>query len=323
MQALIHKNYGSTDNLRLEEVPRPIPKSDEVLLKIMATGVNSWDGDMILGRPFIYRLLFGLFKPRYPIIGCDVAGVVEAVGSEITRFKQGDRVFGDLSEAGWGGFAEYVATKETALTHIPANVSFEDAAAIPQAGLLTLQSLRFNGRIRPGDHVLFNGAGGGVGTLGLQLAQRWGAIVTVVDHESKLIRLKEIGADHMIDYTKVDYTKAEVSYNLIIDVIAMRPFKEYEKVVKPEGGMAIVGGRVKTLLEAGLTGKLLSKKTGKKLGIMGQQYRLDDLDYLISLVSKGKLKPIIGEIYPLTGTPQALQSIIEGAAFGKLVIKIG
>lgn len=321
MQAIIHQKYGSPENLSLKNIPVPEPKANQVLVKIIATGVNSWDGDMIKGRPYIYRLLFGLFSPRYKIIGCDVAGVVEAVGAEVSRFKEGDRVFGDLSDAGWGGFAEYVATKESALTHLPDNVSFEDAAALPQAGLLCLQSLRFNGKIKAGDQVLINGAGGGVGTLALQLAKQWGAEVTVVDHSDKLAKLRSLGADHLIDYSKENYTETG-PYDLIIDVIAERPFSEYAKAVKSGGGMAIVGGKVGTLIKAGLAGNRRSKKTGKKIGILGQKYLLEDLDYLASKVAKGELKPVVGQVYTLEETPEALKAIIGGTAFGKLVIKI-
>lgn len=321
MKAIIHTKYGSTDYLKLEDIPKPKPGKDEVLVKIKATAVNSWDGDMIKGRPLIYRLLFGLFKPRYPIIGCDIAGVVEEVGERVTRFKVGDRVFGDLSDTGWGGYAEFVAAKEKALTTIPDSVSFPNAAAIAQAGLLTLQSLRYNGKIKPGNHILFNGAGGGVGTIGLQLAKHWGAEVTVVDHPEKLERLKMLGADHLLDCQKVDYTETG-PYDLIIDVIAQKPFKEYAKVLKPGGGMAIVGGKVKSLLQAGLNGKRLSKKTGTKMGIMGQKYLLEDLDYLVSQVAEGVIKPVIGKIYLLEDTPEALQAIIDGKAYGKLIIKI-
>lgn len=322
MRAVLHRKYGSPDFLTLEEVPKPKPSPDQVLIKIIATGVNSWDGDMVRGRPLIYRLLFGIFSPRYKIIGCDVAGIVEKVGDEVIRFKPGDRVFGDLSDVGWGGFAEYVAAKESALTFIPNGVSFEDAAALPQAGLLTLQSLRYNGKIEPGDKVLFNGAGGGVGTLGVQLAKGWGAEVTVVDHPDKLDKLKELGADHVIDYTTTDYTLGG-PYDLVVDVIAQRPFREYDKVIKPGGGMAIVGGKVGTLLKAGLFGGKKVKESDKKLGIMGQKYLVEDLDYLVKRVAGRSLKPVIGGFYPLEETPEALRSIMAGTAFGKLVIRIG
>jgi NADPH:quinone reductase-like Zn-dependent oxidoreductase len=321
MQAIIHQKYGSPENLRLENIPKPKPRANQVLVKIIATGVNSWDGDMVLGRPLIYRLLFGLLRPRYKIIGCDVAGVVEEVGSGVRRFRPGDRVFGDLSDAGWGGYAEYVATNETALTNIPAGVTFEQAAALSQAGLLTLQSLRFNGKIKPGDKVLFNGAGGGVGTLGLQLAKQWGAEVTVVDHGDKLTRLKELGADHLLDYRKEDYTQGG-PYDLVVDVVTNKSSKAYEKVIKPGGGMAVVGGRVKTLIEIGLRGGRFLKKSNKKIGIMGQKYRLEDLDYLASRVAQGTLEPVIGHLYTLPETPEAIRAIIKGTGFGKLVVQV-
>lgn len=322
MKAVVHRKFGSTKYLRIEEMPKPTPGPGEVLVKIYAAGVNSWDGDMIKGKPLIYRLLFGIFKPRYPILGCDVAGVVEATGEGINHLQPGDRVFGDISDHGCGGYAEYVATKASALAKIPENVSFLAAASLPQAGLLTMQSLRFNGRLKRGAKVLFNGAGGGVGTMGLQLAKSWGAEVTVVDHADKLNRLKELGADHLIDYTTTAYTQQDKQYDLVIDVVAQRPLREFAKVIKKGGALAIVGGKLSTLIQAGLWGRRLSRRVDKKLGIMGMKYLTDDLTFLAHQVSEGKLKTVIGQVYPMEKTPEALQQIIDGTAFGKLVIKI-
>lgn len=205
MKAMVCHNYGPPDVLKLEEVEKPTPKEDEVLIKVHAASVNSWDWDLLRGE-FMNRLIFrGLLKPKLKIIGCDIAGRVSAVGRNVTQFQAGDEVFGDISGVGWGGFAEYVCARENVLARKSANMSFAEAAAIPQAGVLALQGLRDTGQIQKGDKVLINGAGGGVGTFGIQIAKLFGAEVTGVDSTGKLEMMRSLGAEHVIDYTEEDF----------------------------------------------------------------------------------------------------------------------
>jgi NADPH:quinone reductase-like Zn-dependent oxidoreductase len=208
MKAIVYTKYGSPDVLQLKEVDKPIPKKDEVLVKVYATSINSWDWDLLKGNPFLVRIIGGLRKPRHKILGADIAGLVESVGSNVTEFKPGDEVFGDIAGRGFGGFAEYVSVPEKLLARKSAAMSFEQSASLPQAGLLALQGLSYKGSISPGQQILINGAGGGVGTIALQYLKSLGAEVTCVDKAEKFGLLKSLGADHLIDYTKVDYTPA-------------------------------------------------------------------------------------------------------------------
>ncbi len=207
MKAVVYEKYGPPEVLHLKEVEKPVPKDNEVLIEVHAASVNSWDWDLLRGTPFLNRLMFGLLKPRYKILGCDIAGRVDAVGRNTKRFQPGDEVFGDLSGFGCGGFAEYVCARENALALKPATMTFEEAAAVPQAAVLALQGLRDKGQIRPGQKVLINSAGGGVGTFTVQIAKSFGAEVTGVDSTGKLDMLCSIGADQVIDYTQEDFTK--------------------------------------------------------------------------------------------------------------------
>ena len=207
MKAIVLTKYRSPDFFELKEIEKPKPKDNEVLIKVFAVAINSWDWEILIAKPFVNRLMAGLLKPkRIKILGCDIAGRVESVGKNVKQFQPGDEVFGDLSRCGWGGFAEYVCARDNALASKPASMSFEQAAAIPQAGLLALQALRYKGQIQPGQKVLFNGAGGGVGTLGVQIAKSFGAEVTGVDSTEKLDIMRSSGADHVIDYKCYVYT---------------------------------------------------------------------------------------------------------------------
>jgi NADPH:quinone reductase-like Zn-dependent oxidoreductase len=213
MKAIVYHKYGSPEELKLQEIPKPIPKDNEALVKVVAVSINSWDWDLLRGEPLLIRM-WGLFKPRYHILGSDIAGFVEAVGPKVKYLKPGDQVFGDLSSYGWGGFAEYVCAPEHALALKPANVTFEQAASIPQAGVLAYQGLFDYGKIKSGETVLINGAGGGVGTFAIQIAKSLGAQITGVDSHEKLEMLKELGADHTIDYKKEDFTNTGKHYDL-------------------------------------------------------------------------------------------------------------
>jgi len=320
MKAIVYHTYGSPAVLKLEEVAKPTPKDDEVLIKIHAASVNSWDWDLLRGKPFLARM-DSPFKPKYKILGCDVAGQVEAVGKNVKQFQPGDAVFGDLSGCGWGGFAEYVCAQENALTLKPAAMTFAQAAAIPQAGVLALQGLRDQSQIQPGQKVLINGAGGGMGTFAIQLAKFWGAEVTGVDSTRKLAVMRTLGADHVIDYTQADFTKNGQRYDLILDAVAHRSLFDYKRALSPTGTLIIVGGSMGTIFQTLLLGTWFSKTGSQKLGLLIHQPN-KDLALLIELFTAGKVVPVIGRTYPLAETAAAFYALGAGDAQGKLVITV-
>jgi len=320
MKAIVYHTYGSPAVLRLEEVAKPTPKDDEVLVKIHAASVNSWDWDLLRGKPFLARM-DSPFKPKYKILGCDVAGQVEAVGKNVKQFQPGDAVFGDLSGCGWGGFAEYVCAQENALTLKPAAMTFAQAAAIPQAGVLALQGLRDQSQIQPGQKVLINGAGGGMGTFAIQMAKFWGAEVTGVDSTRKLAVMRTLGADHVIDYTQADFTQNGQRYDLILDAVAHRSLFDYKRALSPTGTLIIVGGSMGTIFQTLLLGTWFSKTGSQKLGLLIHQPN-KDLALLIELFTAGKVVPVIGRTYPLAETAAAFYALGAGDAQGKLVITV-
>lgn len=323
VKAICYTRYGSPSEFQLKEVEKPAPGKREVLVKIYAASVNSWDLDMLRGHLFLIRLLSGLFRPRYKILGADIAGVVEAVGSEVKMFKPGDAVFGDNAGGGFGGFAEYVCAPENLLAIKPAAMSFEQAAALPQAGLLAIQGLRFKGELRKGEEILINGAGGGVGTIGLQYAKFMGSSVTCVDREEKFPLLRSLGADDCIDFTKTDYTRTGKQYDKILDVIAHRRVRDYKRALKPQGVFSMIGGSMGgLLLNLLLFNRFHSSKNGKKLGLMGYRVSREALDELSSLFEKGIIKPVIDRVYPLAETEDAFRYFSEGKVQGKIIIKI-
>lgn len=319
MKAIIYTKYSSPDVLELKEVEKPTPKEDEVLVKMRAASVNNWDWDRLTGKPYLYRLLSGIFKPKLQILGADIAGQVEAIGKNVTQIKIGDEVFGDLSEGSWGAFAEYVCAKENALIHKPPGMTFEQAAAIPQAGVMAVQGLLEKRQLQPGQKVLMNGAGGGVGSFVLQLAKYFDAHVTGVDSTAKLEFKRSLGADHVIDYTKEDFTKNGQKYDLIIDVVANRSVFDYKRSLNPDGIYAMIGGKISSILQVGLFGSIIARKGGKQIGILGIKPN-KDLAYLNELFESGKIKPIIDKVYPLSETAQAIKYLGEGHVKGKVVI---
>ncbi len=321
MKAIRNEKYGLPDVLQLKEVDKPVPNSNEVLVKVHAASINSWDWDYLTGKPRIYRLLFGLFKPRHKILGADIAGQVMSIGEEVKLFKPGDKVYGDLSAHNWGGFAEFVCADENLLSSKPANLTYEEAAAVPQAGVLALQGLRYNGDIQEGQKVLINGAGGGVGTFAIQLAKLWGAEVTAVDCSEKMDVLLDLGADHVIDYQKEDFTKAEKKYDLVLDVIAQKPLSQYENVLNPNGALVVVGGSVALLLKLAIK-SIFSKNSGKKMGILVHKPNRQDLKVLRELLESEKLKPIVDKCFPLDKTPDAFTYYGKNLVKGKVVITI-
>jgi NADPH:quinone reductase-like Zn-dependent oxidoreductase len=323
MKAVVYTKYGSPGVLQLKEVDKPAPKENEVLVRIYAASVNSWDWDLVKGKPFLVRIIGGLFKPRHKILGADIAGKVEAVGSNVKDFKPGDEVFGDIAGSGFGGFAEYVAVPEKLLARKSPAMSFEQSASLPQAGLLALQGLRYKGVIKQGDEILINGAGGGVGTIGLQYAKLLGAVVTCVEKAEKFELLRSLGADYFIDYTKKDYTRNGKQYDRILDVIAHRSVADYKRALKPGGIFAMIGGSMGgLLLQFIFIWPILSKFSNKKLGLMGYKPNRKDLEYLNQLFEEGKMTPVIDKCYSLQEVPAAFHYFSEGNIKGKIIINI-
>jgi len=321
MKAIVYHTYGSPNVLKLADVAKPAPGDDEVLIKVHAAALNSWDWDRLTGKPYVYRLLFGLLKPKLPILGADVAGTIEAVGRNVKQFQPGDAVFGDLCEGGWGGLAEYVCARETALTLKPAGMTFEQAAAIPQAGVLALQGLRDKRPVQPGQKVLINGAGGGVGTFAVQMAKSFGAEVTGVDSPAKLEMLRSLGADHVIDYTQEDYTQTGRQYDLIVDVVARRSISDYKRALTPQGTFVVIGGSIATILQTATLGTWYSKSGGKQMSLLMHRPN-KDLASIIALFESGQVVPVIDKYYSLPEAAEAIRYLGAGQAKGKVVITV-
>ena len=321
MKAIVRSEYGSPDVLELKEVAKPAPKDDEVLVRVRASSVNMADVDYLLGRPKIARLGTGLRKPRNSGLGLDVAGYVEAVGQNVTRFQPGDEVFGDLTFYGFGAFAEYACAPEGAFALKPAGLTFEEAAAVPQAAVMALQGLRGKRNIQPGHQVLINGAGGNVGPFAVQIAKSFGAEVTGVDHTNKMDFLRSNGADHVIDYTREDFTKSGQRYDWILDVAAYRSIFECRRALKPRGVYVVVPGSVGQMLEAMFLAPLISVAGSRKMGMhMGKPFNREDVVFLRQLLEAGKVTPVIDRFYPLSEVPEALRYQQEGRPRGKVVI---
>ncbi len=319
MKAIVLSEYGVPENLTIKETPKPFPKDNEVLVKIVAISVNDWDIGLITGKPFINRLLFGLRKPKVIIPGVDIAGKVEAIGKKVTKFQPGDEVFGDLSENGFGGFAEYVCANETVLTKKPPGMSFEDAAAIPHATMLTLQGLLDKGRIQSNQKLLINGAGGGVGTFGIQMARLYGAHVTGVDSADKLKMMESLGFERVINYKQNDFTKEKNQYDLILDVKTNRPIFKYARALKPNGRYVTVGGSMLRILEAVLLAPWFALMKKKYILVLGLKPN-KDLIYVKELYEAKKLKPVIDGPYQFSDLPKAVQHFAKGEHKGKVII---
>jgi NADPH:quinone reductase-like Zn-dependent oxidoreductase len=323
MKASCYHRYGHPDQLTLSEVPTPTPKPDQVLVRVKAASINSWDYDMLRGHTFIIRVLSGFSQPKYTILGSDVAGVVEAVGSACRDFQPGDEVFGDIASAGFASFAEYVAVPEKILARKPAMLSFREAAALPQAGLLAIQGLRYQGDVSAGQRVLINGAGGGVGPIALTYAKSKGAHVTVVDRAEKFDALRALGADECIDYITTDYTRTGQRYDRILDVIAHRSASDYRRALTPTGVFAMVGGSMGGLLLRMMAIEpMLSKFRKQKLGIMGYQVTRGGLEELANLYETKFIHVLIDKTFPLAQTREAFEYFEAGRFKGKIVIDI-
>ena len=325
MKAIVYTKYGPPDVLDLEEIEKPTPKDDEVLVKVHAASANARDWRLLRADPFLVRLMGGgLLKPKHNTLGSDIAGRVEAVGGNVKQFQPGDEVFGDLSGGGFGGggFAEYVCARENALVSKPADMTFEEAAAAPMAAVTALQGLRDKGRIQPGQKVLINGASGGVGTFAVQIAKSFGAEVTGVCSTRKSDMVRALGADHVIDYTQEDFTRNGQRYDLILAINGYRPISDYKRALNAKGIYVMVGGSTAQIFQALLLGPWMSMTGSKKMGALSAKPDQEDLVFVKELVEAGKVMPVIDRRYPLSEVGEALRYLEEGHAGGKVVITV-
>ncbi len=319
MKAIIYTKYGPPDVLQLKEVEKPVPKDNEVLVKVHAVSINSWDWDMLTGKPYEYRFFSGLLKPKSTKMhGCDIAGQVTAIGPNVQNLKVGDEVFGDLSEGGWGAFAAYTCAGESELSLKPSGMTFEEAACMSHGGNLAVQGLVDAGQIKSGQKVLINGGGGSTGTLAIQIAKSLDVEVTAVDRTEKLDMMSTLGADHVIDYTKDNFTKNGQQYDLILDMKTTRSISDYKRALSANGIYATVGGRTFPVLQV-----VLSRVLGgnKNMHMVGYKANKDNA-YLIELFEAGKLKPVIDKYFPLEETADAFRYFGEGKFKGKIVVTL-
>ncbi len=321
MKAIVCEKYGSPDVLTFTDVDKPVPGDGDVLIKIQAASLNAFDWRMLRPDPFMVRFMGGgLLKPKNRIPGTDMAGRVEAVGEKVTQFKPGDEVYGDLGRWGCGACAEYGCVPEAALAPKPGGVTFEQAAAVPMAALTALQGLRDKGHIRSGQRVLINGASGGVGTFAVQLARYFGAEVTAVCSTGNMDLARTLGADHVIDYSKEDFTKNGRQYDLILAANGYQRLADYKRALAPGGSYVMTGGTMKQIFQAMLLGPWYSLTGNKKMGGITAQANQKDLVFIKELMEAGKVVPVIDRVYPLSAVPEALRYLLAGHARGKVVI---
>lgn len=323
MKAVLFREYGNSDVLSVEEIETPVPAEDEVLIKVCATAINDWDLGKIIGKPFVMRMLYGLRqpKPRHYRLGCDAAGIVEAAGTAVTRFKTGDRVYGDLHGCGFGAFAQYVCAKENALELVPRAISFEEAAAIPHSATLAWQALYDQAQLSDGSTMLINGAGGGVGAIALQLAKQHDIEVTGVDSQEKLATLTEIGFDHVIDYQTEDFTENGRRYDLILDVKTTRSPFAYARALNKKGVYVTVGGHMNRILQIVLLSWWIKKTKGKHVRVLALLANRG-LAEMAGLISTGKIKPVIDGPYKLDDVVDAMQRYADAKQTGRIVLVV-
>lgn len=320
MKAIVYEKYGSPDVLQLKDIEKPTPNDDEVLIKIHAASVNAYDWHFLTADIFMIRLMGGgLLKPKNTRLGADMAGRIETVGKNVVQFKPGDEVFGMVK----GSFAEYACAPESALALKPVNASFDEAAAMPMAAITALQGLRDEGQIRAGQKVLINGASGGVGTFALQIAKSFGALVTAVCSTRNLEQARAIGADHVIDYTKVDFTKNGQQYDLILAANGYHSLSAYKRALAPRGIYVMAGGTISQIFQSMLFGSLMSETGGRKMGGVSAKRNQDDLVCIRELFEAGKVTSVIDRRYPLSEAAEALRYLGEGHARGKVVVTVG
>lgn len=320
MKAIVREKYGPPAVLHLTELEKPTPADDQILIKIYSVSINGSDREGLVGKP-MYTRVGGLLKPGNTVLGSDIAGRVESVGKNNREFKPGDEVFGEIP--GYqGGFAEYVCTRGTTMALKPASLTFEQAAAIPQGGVIALQGIRTKGKVQPGHKVLINGAGGSAGSFAVQLAKLHGAEVTGVDHTVKLDFMRSLGADYVIDYTKDDFTRRTERYDLILDLVATRSVFACQRALRPNGTYFFVGGSVGVIFQILSLGPLIRRFTSKKVRMLVVPQNRQDLIAITELCEAGKIFPVIDKRYPLEEVPEALRYVGEGGAKGKVVITV-
>lgn len=319
MKSMIYTQYGSPDVLQYKEVDKPVPADDELLIQVHAASVNYGDMILVSGKPYIARLMgYGLLKPKVPILGTDIAGLVEAVGKNVTQFQPGDAVFGDISACGFGAFAEYATATEQAVVLKPANVRFEQAAAVPQAAVVALQGLRTKGYIQPGQKVLVIGASGGVGTFAIQIAKSFGTEVTGVCSTSNVDAVYAIGADDVIDYTQEDFAANGRQYDLIFDIVANRPIADYLHALTPAGNYVACAFNPTALF----FGRFITMKTDQRVTALSHKPNQADLMFVQRLLEEGKVFPVIDRCYPLDELAEAMRYLKQGRHRGKIVITV-
>jgi NADPH:quinone reductase-like Zn-dependent oxidoreductase len=316
MKAFIYEKYGPPETLRMAEVDKPAPNADEVLVKVLAVSVNAADWHVLRGKPLFSRATLGLLRPKHQILGVDVAGQVEAVGSDVTRFKPGDEVYANLLDHGYGGFAEYVSVPVAVMSLKPANLTFEEAAAVPMAAVTALQGLRRHGDLQPTQKILINGATGGVGSFAVQIAKASGAEVTAVTSTRNLDLVRSLGADHLVDYTTTDFARGGRRYDRILDTVGNRSVPDLRRALA-EGGKAAVTGftSVARLLGVSLRG-------GKDVAQVQAHVTTGDLDLLSELIEAGKVRPQIDRRYPFAEIPAAIAYLEQGRARAKVVVAL-
>ena len=324
MKAIVRDRYGSPDVLALEELPKPIVRGQDVLVRVRAASLNADDLEYLYGKSLFTRMAIGLRAPRIRGLGVDVAGQVEAVGKDVTEFREGDEVFGNMTVYGLGAYAEYVCAPARAFALKPARLSFEEAATIPQSAVLALQGLRGKRHVQPGDSVLINGAGGNVGPFAVQIAKHFGAEVTGVDSTDKLEMVRSVGADHVIDYTQEDVIRDGQLYDLILDVVARRSMLAWRRALKPGGAYVMLGASTGLLLQGTFLGPMISMTGSQKMAVMWwwKPFNPKDVAFLKELIEAGSLAPVIDRRYQLSEVPEALRYLEEGKAVGKVVITV-
>jgi NADPH:quinone reductase-like Zn-dependent oxidoreductase len=320
MKAIVYEKYGPPEVLHLQEVAIPAPKDDEVLIKMYTASVNSRDWRLMRANPFFLRFLQGFLKPKNPILGADISGQVETIGNNVRQFQPGDQVFGYLSRYGGCTFAEYACAGENEIALKPANLSFEQAAAVPLAAITALQGLRDKGNIQPGQKVLVQGASGGVGSFAVQLAKSFGAEVTGVCSTRNLDMARSIGADHVIDYTKEDFTRNGQRYDLILAVNGYHPISDYLRALSPDGIYVVAGGSVVQFFQAALQGRRTSKTGKRNTFVVSLVPSQKDLLFMKELLESGKVVPVIDGVYPLSKAAEALTYFERVHPKGKVVI---
>ena len=320
MKAAIYEKFGvPSEVLQYTEVEKPVPKDDEVLVRVHASSINFGDNALLSGKPFMIRLMgYGIFKPKFRITGGDIAGTVESVGKDVKRFHLGDEIYADIWDDSPGAYAEYVTVSEKLLVLKPVNLTFEEAATFPQASIVALQGLRDKGQIQAGHKVLINGASGGVGTFAVQIAKAFGAEVTGVCSTRNMDLVSSLGADHVIDYTKEDFTKNGQQYDIIFDVVPGHSYSDYMRALGPEGTLISVALNVGVLLSS-----KISKNGNKKVIQLNHEMNAEDLVFMKGLIEAGKIVPVIDRTFPLSEAAEAFQYYSDGRSKGKVVLTMG